>query len=71
MKYLRRLVWFLAARLFIVTMVLSLAVVVFYYAMNVTNIQVVLKDGMAARAKVVMMDEPVSGLTRFFQPAFL
>lgn len=71
MTYLRRLVWFLASRLFIVTMVLGLAVTVFYYAMNLTNIQVVLKDGMAARAKVIMMGDPVSGLTRYFQPAFL
>lgn len=71
MKYLRRLVWFLASRLFLVTMLLSLSVVVFYYAMNVTNINVVLKDGMAARAKAVMMDEDTSGLTRYFLPAFI
>lgn len=71
MKHLRRLVWYLASRLFIITMVLSLAVVVFYYAMNLTNIHVVLKDGMAARAKVIMMGDPESGLTRYFQPAFI
>lgn len=71
MKYLRRLVWFLASRLMVITLVLTMAVVVFYYAMNLTNIHVVLKDGMAARAKVIMMGDEVSGLSRFFQSAFL
>lgn len=71
MKYLRRLMWFLASRLLVVTLVVSLMVTVFYYAMNLTNIHVVLKDGMAARVKVVMMGEPVSGLNRYFQSSFL
>ena len=71
MKYLRRLLWFLASRLLVVTLIASLMVTVFYYAMNLTNINVVLKDGMAARVKVVMMGDDVSGLTRYFQSSFL
>ena len=44
MKYLRRLVWHIASRLLVVCLVLGLMVVAFYYAMNVTNIYIVLKD---------------------------
>lgn len=71
MKYLRRFIWFFATRLLVVTLVAGLVVIVFYYAMNLTNIQVVLKDGMARRAQVIMMDEDVSELTKYFQTAFL
>ena len=52
MQYLRRLVWYIASRLLVITLVLGLMVTGFYYAMNVTNINVVLKDGMARRAQV-------------------
>lgn len=71
MKYLRRLVWFLASRLLVITGVAALMTVVFYYAMNLANIHVVLKDGMAMRAKVVMMGEDPGELTKYFQSAFL
>ena len=57
MKHLRRLIWHIASRLLIVTIVLGLLVTGFYYAMNMTNIYVVLKDGRARRAQVVMMTE--------------
>ena len=52
MKYLRRFVWYLASRLLLICVVLGLMIVTFYYAMNMANIQVVLKDGMAYRAQV-------------------
>ena len=56
MKYLRRFVWYIASRLLLISIVLGLMIVTFYYAMNVANIYVVLKDGMAYRTQVVMMD---------------
>jgi len=71
MKYLRRLIWHVASRLLIVTIVLGLMVLGFYYAMNLTNMNVVLKDGMARRAQVVMMQEDISELPKFFQMSFL
>ena len=71
MKQLRRFVWHIASRLLIVTMVLGMMVIGFYYAMNMTNMYVVLKDGMARRAQVVMQQEDVSELTKFFQESFL
>lgn len=71
MKYLRRFVWYVASRLLLACVLLGLLVVTFYYAMNVTNIYIVLKDGMARRAQVVMMQEDASELTKYFQSAFL
>lgn len=71
MKFLRRFVWYLAGRLLLVLMVLSLCVVTFYYAMNAANINIVLKDGMAMRAKVIMMGEDADELSKFFQLNYL
>jgi hypothetical protein len=71
MKHLRRLVWHIASRLLIVTIVLGLLVTGFYYAMNMTNIYIVLKDGMARRAQVVMMTEDVTELRKYFYDSFL
>lgn len=71
MKHLRRLIWHIASRLLIVTIVLGLLVTGFYYAMNMTNIYVVLKDGMARRAQVVMMTEDMDELRKYFYDSFL
>jgi len=71
MTKLRRFVWYLASRLFILLALLSFAVVTFYYAMNATNISVILKDGMALRAQVIMMDEDSDELSKFFQTNYL
>ena len=66
MRYLRRFVWYIASRLFIALILIGVLTVTFYYAMNATNIYVVIKDGMARRAQVIMMDEPLSSLEKYF-----
>ena len=72
MRYLRRLIWFIASRLFLAVLILGLMVIAFYYAMNLTNVQIVLKDGMARRAQVVMqIEDNVSELNKYFQTTFL
>ena len=71
MKYLRRTIWYVASRLLIVCLVLGVLVTAFYYAMNLTNVYIVLKDGMALRAQVVMMEEDPDELTKYFQSSFL
>ena len=71
MKYLRRTIWYVASRLLIVCLVLGVLVTAFYYAMNLTNGYIVLKDGMARRAQVVMMEEDPDELTKYFQSSFL
>ncbi len=61
-KYLRRLIWYVCTRLLILCIVLGLMTMTFYFSMNATNIYIILKDGMAKRAQVVMMgaDEDLS-----------
>ena len=71
MKYVRRLLMYLSSRLFILVFVTSLCVVSFYYAMNVTNMQIILKDGMAKRAQVVMGMTDISELNSYFQSIYL
>ncbi len=71
MEKLRRFVWYLAGRLLLLTVLLGLFVVTFYYAMNATNVYIVLKDGMAKRAQVIMMDEDSALLEKFFQTSYL
>ena len=72
MKYLRRGIWFIAGRLMVICLVLGLMITVFYYTMNLSNVQIVLKDGMAGRAKYVMgVSTQRSDLEKFFQPACL
>ena len=71
MHHLRRLVWFIASRLLIALLLLGIFTVTFYYAMNATNIYVIIKDGMARRAQVIMMDEPADSLSAYFAPTWL
>lgn len=71
MKYLRRFVWYLATRLMLICALLALMTVAFYYSMNATNIYIVLKDGMAKRAQVIMMGEEPQELYKYFQSSFL
>lgn len=67
MKYLRRIVWFFTSRLFVVCLIFGLVITVFYYAMNLSNIQIVLKDGMASRAKYIMgIDDNRKELDKYF-----
>ena len=71
MTHLRRLIWHIASRLLVLTLVLGLLITGFYYAMNMTNIYIVLKDGMARRAQVVMMTEDIEELRKYFYDSFL
>ena len=68
MKYLRRGVWYLASRLLVICLVFGLIITVFYYTMNLTNIQIIVKDGMAGRAKYIMGITPSkSGMAKYLQ----
>ena len=72
MKYLRRIVWFFANRLLVLCLILGLIMTVFYYTMNLSNIQIILKDGMANRAKYIMgMDTTRKELEKYFLSACL
>lgn len=71
MKYLRRGVWYLAGRLLVLCLVLGLLITAFYYAMYLTNIQIIVKDGMASRAKYIMGITTDRGeLGKYFQTSY-
>ena len=71
MKYLRRLVWYIATRLLVFTCVLGLATIAFYFSMNAANIYIILKDGMAQRAMTVMMDADPQLLKNYFASSYI
>ena len=71
MSYLRRLLWYIAKCLLIASVLLGVLIIAFYTAMNSANIMVLLKDGMALRAQVIMMDEEPQQLMKYFQSDFL
>ena len=72
MKYLRRGIWYVAGRLLVICLVLGLMITVFYYTMNLSNIQIVLKDGMASRAKYIMgMEDNKKELEKYFMTVSL
>ena len=55
-----------------ICLVLGLMVTAFYYGMNLSNIQIILKDGMANRAKYIMgMGGEPEELRRYFQQSCL
>ena len=67
MNYLRRGIWYLVTRLLAICLIAGLTITVFYYAYNVANIRVILKDGMAARAKYILgMTDESKSLDKFF-----
>ena len=70
MKYLRRLIWYVTTRLLIAVCVLGLMTMAFYFSMNATNSYIILKDGMAKRAQVIMMGAD-ENLAPYFSSAYL
>lgn len=71
MKYLRRLIGFIVTRLLAALIVLGMLTVSFYFAMNATNIYIIIKDGMARRAQVVMMDTDAAELSKYFSGTWI
>ena len=71
MKYIRRLLWFVATRLVMISVIVGLLVLVFYLAMNTANIYLLLADGMKLRAGVILTRDDAEELPSFFTDNFL
>lgn len=71
MKYLRRFLWFVTSRMFWIIVIAGILIIAFYTAMNTANIYILLKDGLEARAAVVLTDGDATELTKFFRRDFL
>jgi len=70
-KYLRRLIWYVSSRLLVLFSVLGMMTMAFYFSMNATNIYIILKDGMAKRAQVIMMGTDEADMKTYFSSAYL
>lgn len=71
MKYLRRLVWYIVGKLSLIVALLGVLSIAFYFSMNSSNIYIIMKDGMAKRAQVVMMGLPEEEMENYFSPSYL
>ena len=71
MKYLRRLLGFIASKLVIFTIVSTLLILAFYLAMNTSNIYILLADGMKERASVILTRQGAAELNGFFEGEYL
>lgn len=71
MKYISRLLWHIATRLIIFSVVIGLLILAFYLAMDTSNIYILLKDGMQQRASVILTQKNADTLTNFFTNEFL
>lgn len=71
MKYIRRLLWFVASRLVGFSAVIGLLILAFYLAMDTANIYLLLSDGMQQRASVILTQEDADTLTNYFTNDFL
>ena len=71
MKYVRRLMWFIASRIMIFTVVASILVCGFYMCMNSANIYIVLTDGLEERVNVILKAEGAEDLNDYFHADFL
>lgn len=71
MKYIRRLLWHIATRLILFSVVIGLLILAFYLAMDTSNIYILLQDGMQQRASVILTQKDADTLTNFFTNEFL
>ena len=71
MLYFRRLIWFIARLLIIVCILAGMLVCAFAMAMNISNIYVVLNDGLEKRVDVILTRQQAEELNKYFHADFL
>ena len=71
MQYIRRLVWFIASRLIIVCVLAGMLVCGFFMCMNMSNIYVILDEGLEKRVEVILTLEEAEELNKYFHYDFL
>lgn len=71
MKYIRRIASFLASRLVIITICVSLLVCAFYMAFNIGNAYVLVTEGLEKRVEVCLTREDFVSLNSYFTVNFL
>lgn len=71
MLYFRRLIWFIAKHMILICVLAGMLVCGFFMAMNISNIYVVLNDGMEKRVDVILTRQQAEELNKYFHADFL
>ena len=71
MLHLRRLVWFIASRLILISIICGMLVCGFYMCLNTADIYVILTDGLQKRADVILTRDDAEKLNFYFHADFL
>ena len=71
MLYFRRFVWFIAKNLLWICALLGMLVCGFYMALNISNIYVILNDGLEKRVDVILTRQEAEELNKYFHADFL
>ena len=71
MLHFRRFVWFFAKKLIIICILLGILMCGFFMAMNLSNIYVVLTDGLQKRVDVILTRQQAEELNKYFAAEFL
>lgn len=71
MKYIRRVLWYIASHLLVFSVIASVLILAFYLSMNAANIYILLQDGMRQRTQVILTREEPESLNSFFRADFL
>jgi len=69
--YFRRLIWFIASKLIIVCILLSMLVCGFFMCMNIANVYIILDEGLEKRVEVILTREEAEELNKYFHYDFL
>lgn len=69
--YFRRFVWFIAKYMIVICILLGMLACGFYMAMNISNIYVVVEDGMHKRLDVMLTRQQAEELNKYFHPDFV
>ena len=71
MLYFRRFVWFIAKNLIWLCALAGMLVCGFYMCLNISNIYVILNDGLEKRVDVILTREEAEELNKYFHADFL
>ena len=71
MLYIRRLVWYVATRLAILCAVAGMLVCGFFMCLNMSNIYIILDEGLEKRVEVILTREDAEELNKYFHYDFL
>lgn len=71
MLYFRRFIWFIASRLIWICVLLGILICGFYMCMNISNIYVILSDGLEKRVDVILTRQEAEELNKYFHADFL